>query len=100
MANTQRISCKTMKSDAEALSMALKSIPQEIEQLQVSMRNLAGCWEGPAWEAYQVQINKDIRNMYEVYQSLVELQKALGKGRDTYLRTEFDVYTDIKLLWV
>ena len=100
MANTQRVSCKSMKSDAEALSAAIKNIPQTIDQLQVSMKNLSHCWEGPAWEAYQIQINKDVEKIREVYVLLVELQKSLGQGRDIYLKTEYDVYTDIKTLWI
>ena len=100
MANEQRVSCNSMKNDAESLSKTLKNIPRTIDQLQVSMRNLFRCWEGPAWEAFQTQVNNDIQYMYEVYQSLVELQKALGQGRDIYLRTEYDIYTDIKSLWI
>jgi uncharacterized protein YukE len=100
MGNVLKVSCKEMKNDAEALSAALTKIPETIEQLQISMRKLYQCWEGPAWEAFQVQVNKDIQNMYEVYEILVALQKALGKGRDIYLRTEYDIYTDIKSLWI
>ena len=100
MANIQRVSCRSMKNDAEALSRALKNIPQTIDQLQVSMRNLSRCWDGPAWEAFQTQMNKDIQDMRDLYGLLVELQKALGKSRDTYLRTEYDIYTDIKSLWI
>lgn len=100
MANIQRVSSKGMKKDGEDFSAALKDIPQTIDQLQISMRNLAQCWEGPAWEAFQGQVNRDIQNMHETYQILVELQKHLVEGRETYLRTEYDVYTDIKSLWV
>ncbi len=100
MADVQRVSCDSMKRDSESLSEALRDIPQTIDRLQASMRKLSQCWEGPAWEAFQMQVNRDIQNMYEVYRSLVELQKAIGKGRDTYLRTEHDVYTDIKSLWI
>ena len=100
MATTQRVSCNSMKSDAEALSVALKDIPKIIEQLQVSMRNLAQCWEGPAWAAFQMQVNRDIQNMLEVYENLAELQKGLGSGRDIYLRTEYGAYTDLKKIWV
>ncbi len=100
MANIQRVSCENMIKDAETLSTALKDIPQTISQMQTSLKNLASCWEGPAWAAFQEQVNKDIENMNEVYQCLTELQNGLGNGRDTYLRTEFDVYTDIKALFI
>lgn len=89
-----------MKNDSEALAALLKQLPVTIDRLQVSMRNLSHCWEGPAWEAYQHQVTRDIQNLQEMHKCLVELQKGLGKGRDTYLRTEYDVYTDIKLLWI
>lgn len=89
-----------MKADAESLSEALKDIPKTIELLQGSMRNLMQCWDGPAWAAFQTQVNKDIQKMQEVYQNLVEIQKALGKGREEYLQAEYDVYTDVKLLWI
>lgn len=100
MADIQRVSCNTMKRDAEALEAVLKKLPKEIERMQASMRNLAHCWEGPAWQVYQHQVNEDIQNMTEVYKNLAELQKKLGKGRDIYLRTEHDVYTDLKSLWI
>ncbi|MCD7884794.1 MAG: WXG100 family type VII secretion target [Lachnospiraceae bacterium] len=100
MASIQRVSCKNMEKDAEALSTALKDIPQTITQMQASLKNLASCWEGPAWAAFQEQVNKDIENINEVYQCLTELQKGLGTGRETYLRTEFDVYTDVKALLI
>lgn len=100
MASDQRISCREMKNDAEALSEALRDIPNTIDRLQVSMRNLSRCWEGPAWEAFQTQVNHDIQNMQEVYQHLIELQKGLGKGHDIYLRSEYDVYTDLKSIWI
>lgn len=98
MADIQRVSCPQMKKDAEDLDRVLKNIPQTINQLQVSMRNLAVCWDGPAWEAFQTQVNRDIQNMNEVYKILIELQKGLGKGRETYLRTEFSVYAEMELL--
>lgn len=100
MATTQRVSCNSMKSDAEALSVALADIPKTIEQLQVSMRNLAHCWEGPAWAAFQMQVNKDIQTMQEVYEQLVKLQKGLGSGRDIYLKTEYKAYMDLKKIWI
>ena len=100
MDGIQRISCQSMKRDAEQLSEILKDIPETIEELRVSMRKLSQCWEGPAWATFQTQLNKDIQNMLEVYECLVELQKSLGEGRDIYLKTEFDVYTDLKGLWI
>lgn len=99
MAGVQKVSCNRMKADAEALQSELKNIPKTIEQLAASMQKLSQCWEGPAWAAFQNQVNSDVQNMNEVYKSLVELQKGLGNGRETYLRTEFDVYSDLKLIF-
>lgn len=100
MASVQRVSCRSMQADAEVLSKALERIPKNIELLQGSLRNLMRCWDGSAWAAFQTQVNTDIQNMQEVYQKLVEIQKALGKGREEYLRTEYDVYVDVKRLWI
>ena len=100
MASVQRVSCRSMRADAEALSKALERIPKNIELLQGSLRNLMRCWDGPAWAAFQTQVNTDIQNMQEVYQKLVKIQKALGKGREEYLQTEYDVYVDVKRLWI
>lgn len=100
MSDKLRVSCSAMKSDGEKLAAELKEIPQIIERLHNSVKSLAACWDGPAWASYQNQVNKDIENMKEVYGTLVQLQKALGTGRDTYLKTEFDIYTDIKGLWI
>lgn len=100
MANYQEIRCNKMQQDAMELSEALTNIPATIEQLQITMRNLSRCWEGAAWAAFQTDVNKNIKNMEETYKKLVELQKALATGREKYLRAEFDIYTDIKTLWI
>lgn len=100
MADTLRVSCRSMEKDAEELAETLKDIPAAIEQMRISMRNLYHCWEGPAWAAFQTQVNKDLQNMEEVYQILVKLQESLGEGRDVYIKTEYDVYTDLKSLWI
>lgn len=100
MASKQKVSCNQMKKDAEDLSAALQNLPQIIEQLRISMESLAGCWEGPAWAAYQTKVNEDIENMKEIYQVLLKMQKALGDGRGTYLKAEYDIYTDIKYLLI
>lgn len=100
MASIQRISSRGMRTDAEEFSTVLKDIPQIMEQLQTSMTNLARCWEGPAWSSFQAQVNSDIQNMHETYQTLVQLQQHLAEGRETYLRAEYDVYTDMKSLWI
>lgn len=99
MADIQRVSCGQMKRDAQELQTELKNIPKIIEQLEASMNRLAQCWEGPAWTAFQNQVSSDIQNMNKVYRELKKLQKGLGQGRETYLRTEFDVYTDLKLIF-
>lgn len=100
MAEIQRVSCQAMKRDAEQLSEILKDIPETIEELRVSMRKLAQCWEGPAWATFQTQMNKDIQSMLEVYDRLVELQRALSEGREIYLKTEFSIYTGLKGLLI
>ena len=100
MANIQKISCNSMKKDAQELEGVLKNIRQIIEQLQVSMRRLSYCWDGPAWSAFQLQINNDIQEMKDLYQNFVKLQKALGEGSNIYLKTEFNVYKDIKSIWI
>ena len=100
LADIQRISCKSMQNDAEELEAILKRIPKIIEQLQVSMRKLSSCWNGPAWENFQHQVNKDIQNMNELYENLTELQKALSDGRDVYLKTEFNNFKAIKSILI
>lgn len=100
MGTTQKVSCESMKTDAESIAEALKEIPDIIEQLQVSMKNLAHCWEGAAWAAFQEQVNKDLQNIQETYQNFIKLQENLGKGSETYLKTEYDVYTDIQSIWI
>ena len=100
MAGIQKVSCESMKRDAATLAEILGKMPKTIEQLHISLKNLARCWEGPAWNAYQNQVNQDIQEIYEIYNYLAELQKSLGKGREIYLKTEYDIYTDLKSLWI
>ena len=100
LSNIQKISCKSMQKDAEELEMVLKNLPQTIEQLQVSMRKLSSCWNGPAWENFQFQVNKDIQNISVLYKDLTELQKSLSESRNIYLQTEFNIYKDIKSIWI
>lgn len=100
MADKQRISCDSMKKDAQNLEVALKNIPQMMEAMRVSMRKLANCWEGPAWEAFQIQVNKDIKQMDELYEVVIKLQENLGQGRDIYLDTETKVNLLFRTLWI
>lgn len=100
MADKQRISCNSMKKDAQDLEAALKNIPQTVESIRASMRKLSSCWEGPAWENFQMQINKDIEQMNEIYETVTKLQKNLGQGRNIYLDTETKVNLSFRNLWI
>lgn len=100
MADKQKISCGSMKRDAEELETLLKNVPQLMETIKISMRKLANCWEGPAWETFQVQVNKDIQNMNDVYIKLTELQKKLGQGSNIYLSTEDKVNAAFRSIWL
>ena len=84
-----------MERDARELSMIMRQLPQAREQMMIAMRNLSRSWEGPAWETFQAQVYKDMNYLEEVIAQAAQLEESLAKGREIYLRAEFDVYSSM-----
>ena len=66
MSNYIKVSVPKMKRNAEQLQANVDKIPQFVNSLDASMKNLGACWEGPAWIAFQQQVESDILYLLDV----------------------------------
>lgn len=84
MSNHVKVSIPRMTQDADKLQSDFQRIPQFIQELDGSMKRLGGCWEGPAWIAFQQQVESDILNMLDVYDWLRKLLQAMSEAEKIY----------------
>lgn len=84
MSNYIRVSISRMKNSGEELAVDIEKIPQVVRELEDSMRRLGACWEGPAWLAFQQQVEMDILNILELYDWLRHFLETLSVGEKKY----------------
>lgn len=70
MGNYIRISTQQLSQDRNTLQEEIKGIGKAVEELSDEMQLLGQTWEGPAWNAFQVQVAEDIGNMQEICEKL------------------------------
>jgi len=84
MNNHIKVSVPKMKNSGDQLHGDMDKIPQFIQELDASMKQLGNCWEGPAWIAFQQQVQSDILNMLDVYDWLRKFLQALSEAEKVY----------------
>lgn len=84
MSNYIKVSIPKMKSDGDQLHADIEKIPQFIRELDGAMKTLGTCWEGPAWIAFQQQVESDILNMLDVYDWLRKFLQELSEAEKIY----------------
>lgn len=92
MSNFVKVSVPRMKNDGDQLYADIEKIPQFVRELDDAMRDLGTCWEGPAWIAFQQQVESDILNMLDMYDWLREFMKALSESEKEYGNCERKCY--------
>ena len=96
MTNYIKVSVPKMKSDWERLQTEVEKIPKFIDELDSSMRGLSQCWDGPAWVAFQQQVESDIVNMLDVYDWLKRLLLAMSDVEKIYGESEERNYSCVE----
>lgn len=92
MGNYINVSIPRMKGMGDGLHADIEKIPQFINELDDSMRNLGQCWEGPAWMTFQQQVESDILNVLDVYDWMRRFLQALSEGEKIYGTCEKNTY--------
>lgn len=92
MSNHVKVSVPNMKRDGERLHTGAEQIPKFVRELEGAMRSLGTCWEGPAWIAFQQQVESDILNMLDVYDWMRRYLQALSDAEKVYGSCEEQSY--------
>lgn len=96
MSNYIKVSVPKMQKDSEQLKASIDKIPQFVNDLDASMKNLGNCWEGPAWIVFQQQVQSDILYLLEMYDWLSKLLQAETEAGKIYGEGEKKGYSRIE----
>lgn len=89
MSNYIKVSVPKMKRDAVQLQANVNKIPQFVNDLDASMKNLGACWEGPAWIVFQQQVESDILYLLDMYDWLQKLLQTEAEAEKIYGESEW-----------
>lgn len=95
-----RVSVNGMKNDWNSMKEDIEKFRASIGDLEEALGVLAGCWEGPGWQAFQNQVREDMVFMNELYE---ELEQYLGKMQGAakiYNRAEQRAYSAVSGIWI
>ena len=100
MGNRIRVSLDRMESDQDRILEQMERTRIEVGKLSDSMQKLSGCWEGPAWTAFQAAVADDIEYMQGVYQEMRLFISNLNDSEKKYLQGERQNYDAMNSIWV
>lgn len=98
MGSYLKVSASSMKRDADRMNELRKSIPALVNELDISMKQLSSCWDGPAWSTYQANVAYYIEILTEIYDYLSEYAASVQEASEKYMHAEQDICADIKLV--
>lgn len=88
MSATITVSGSHMTRDGEMIADKADNITSDINALADAMRSLGGCWEGPAWEAFQNSVAISIEDMKDVCNFFSLYIEELNDAAKVYRRCE------------
>lgn len=88
MSSVIKVSAQRMTKDGEAIAASADSIAEDIRSLAAAMKNLSACWEGPAWNAFQNEVNLSLGDMEEVCKFFSLYLEELNDAKKVYRRCE------------
>ncbi|MBR4983324.1 MAG: WXG100 family type VII secretion target [Lachnospiraceae bacterium] len=100
MGDYLKVSKRAIERDAERIEKQIENVPAMIRDLQQGMQRLSGCWDGPAWAAYQQTITSDIEKLTEMYEHMKRYTIYMKEAALKYERTEQDICADIRSLYI
>ena len=98
MAEQIKVSVSSMGRDTASLHEQMNRIKQEIAALQSAMHRLSACWEGPAWEAFQGQVQDGIAYMQDINQWVQSYIGIMDDSAKRYQSCEQTVYGRVSSL--
>lgn len=96
MSNVIKVSSNQIISDADKIKNLSDSIPTLINELQEVMNRLSGCWEGPAWEAYQGTVATYIQILTRNYEMMGKFVADLYDASENYKKVEQEIFKIVK----
>ena len=88
MAQTIRVSVSNMERDKNNIAEDLKGMENDIRELKDAMQELASCWEGPSWNAFQNELDQSIVEMEDVFRFFEKYLKRTENAGKTYIKCE------------
>lgn len=85
-----KVSTGSMVRDAKRLKELSDSIPRLVHELEGAMGELAGCWDGAAWMAYQEKVAEYVDSLTEIYRSMTIYVECIDEAAILYRRAEQD----------
>ncbi len=84
MADYIKVSSERMGQDYSLIQGQLMEIENEIRSLEEDMHLLGQSWEGPAWAAFQSQVDIDLENMQQISKNLSEFLQHMDYAKSSY----------------
>ena len=91
-----KVSTNTMKQDADRIEQLKNTIPTLISELEASMAQLSGCWEGVAWGAYQKNVAHHIEMLTDIYDYMSRYIMNMQEAGKNYGYAEQDICAEIR----
>jgi uncharacterized protein YukE len=98
MADYIKVNASRMRNDIEEMHKLLGSISGQIDLLEESMIQLETMWQGDAWNAYQIQMRKDIEYLRELFRSGISFEESFREAKDLYQNADLKMNDEVMVL--
>ncbi len=88
MSTVIKVSAEQMTRDGESIASRVENITNDIGGLADAMKQLASCWEGPAWNAFQNDVSTSIEDMNEICRFFSVYLDELNDAKKVYRKCE------------
>lgn len=89
--NQIAVNTDTLNSDINSMKDALKIVEEKSKNMQASIQELSGMWEGPAHNAFLAQFNTDCASLEELDSAIKELISCMEYADKEYVSCEQSV---------
>lgn len=100
MADYIKVSSEHIGQDYHSIQGQLMDIENEIRSLGEEMRTLGQSWEGPTWNAFQSQVDRDLENMQQISRKLSDFLQHMEYAKSSYGECERKVEELVKSIGI
>ena len=100
MAVNFEINIQSLNADISRIEGNLNFINNNLKAMFDEIAQLDAMWDGSANEAFNVQFKSDYEMMIQVCKNLKALLESMQNARDTYLKCESNVSSEISKIRV